>query len=298
MACPDCFSGFERTDAKPAGTETTVFGLPTYVAKAAGGSDNTTAAAPKGIIVIIADLFGWQFVNNRLLADTYAAAGYRVYVPDFMAGRAAKPWLLDTLQTLLTPSKTWSEAVVSKSPAVFWALVGASSALWFNWPSASFPRVRSFFEQLRAEQASQADSGGGGAGGLKIGVAGFCWGGKHTVTLTHKENSHLIDAAFTAHPSFLSLPADMDRVRKPLAIALGSKDNLLSVEQVQHAEKALLKLANQFPDQLKGKTEVRIYEGAGHGFSSRIDRRNDKQVDQARECEAQAIAWFDRLLVV
>ncbi|RMZ77712.1 hypothetical protein DV738_g4239, partial [Chaetothyriales sp. CBS 135597] len=252
MACPDCFSGFERTDAKPAGTETTVFGVPTY-----------------GIIVIIADLFGWQFVNNRLLADTYAAAGYRVYVPDFMAGRAAKPWLLETVQTILTPAKTWGGAVVSKPPAVFWALVGAGSALWFNWPSASFPR---------------------------IGVAGFCWGGKHTVTLTHKETSHLIDAAFTAHPSFLSLPGDIDNVRKPLAIALGSNDNLLSVSQVQEAEKTLLKLGSQFPEQLKGKTEVKIYDGAGHGFSSRIDRLNEKQVDQAKECEAQAVNWFDRLL--
>ncbi|RMZ88835.1 hypothetical protein DV736_g3933, partial [Chaetothyriales sp. CBS 134916] len=286
MACPDCFSGFERTDSTPVGSETTLYGLPTYVANPQGGADSA-----KGIIVIIADIFGWQFVNNRLLADTYAAAGFRVYLPDFMAGRAAKIWVLEAVDRIVTPGKTWADTL-GKPAAVFWAVVGAASSLWFNWPSASFPRVKGFFEKLRAEQQSAGPAGRG----LKIGVAGFCWGGKHTLTLTQKEYGHLIDAAFTAHPSFLSLPGDIEKVRKPLAIALGSKDNMVSVKQAQDAEKMLIKLGDEFPDELKGKTEVKIYEGAGHGFSVRIDRVNEKQVEQAKEAETQALSWFDRFL--
>jgi hypothetical protein len=42
---------------------------------------------PKGIIVHIHDAFGWQFINNRLLSDSYAErGGYIVYMPDFMNG--------------------------------------------------------------------------------------------------------------------------------------------------------------------------------------------------------------------
>lgn len=40
--------------------------------------------------------------------------------------------------------------------------------------------------------------------------------------------------------------------------------------------------------------EVVIYEGAGHGFSVRIDRTNPKQVEQAVKAEQQAIRWFSK----
>lgn len=57
-------------------------GLDTYVA------EPPSNAQPKGIIVIIPDGFGWQFVNNRILADHYAQKGqYKVYLPEFMDGK-------------------------------------------------------------------------------------------------------------------------------------------------------------------------------------------------------------------
>ena len=80
MPCKDCFSGtlHERT---PAGREETIHGLPTYVTEPPNG------VAPKGIVVIIPDFFGWTFVNSRVLADTYAKrGGWTVYLPDFMDG--------------------------------------------------------------------------------------------------------------------------------------------------------------------------------------------------------------------
>lgn len=56
-------------------------GLETYVSEPTGGR------TVKGIIVIIPDAFGIEFVNNKILADHYADKGdYRVYLPDFMLG--------------------------------------------------------------------------------------------------------------------------------------------------------------------------------------------------------------------
>ncbi len=77
-ACPDCASGTVHTGT-PTGTETTIHGLSTYVARPEG--------TPKGLIVFIPDAFGWKFVNDRLLADKYAQkGGYLVYMPEIMNG--------------------------------------------------------------------------------------------------------------------------------------------------------------------------------------------------------------------
>jgi dienelactone hydrolase len=61
-------------------------GLETYVTEPLQGRPI------KGIIVIIPDAFGIDFVNNKILADTYAVKGdYRVYLPDFMLGMLCCP---------------------------------------------------------------------------------------------------------------------------------------------------------------------------------------------------------------
>lgn len=83
MSCPDCFRGSERTDATPTGQVITLHGLPTYTA------NPSTGKIPKGIVVIIPDAFGWEFVNNRLLVDEYARKGdFTVFMPDFMNGKS------------------------------------------------------------------------------------------------------------------------------------------------------------------------------------------------------------------
>ena len=81
MACPDCFKGTLRGDVVPAGTEETVHGLATYVARPLDG------ATPLGIVVILADAFGWKLRNIRALADAYARrVPCVVYIPDVMDG--------------------------------------------------------------------------------------------------------------------------------------------------------------------------------------------------------------------
>jgi dienelactone hydrolase len=79
--CRDCVSGVINSGT-PTGSETTVHGLPTYVARPEGQS--------KGLIVIIPDSFGWVFPNSRVLADKYAHdGGFTVYLPDFMGGKSS-----------------------------------------------------------------------------------------------------------------------------------------------------------------------------------------------------------------
>jgi len=88
MACSDCFRGGITTN-EPTGTETIIHGLSTYVAQPEEG------VAPKGLVVIITDAFGWSFVNNRVLCDRYAKRGnFLVYCPDFMNGESLSQYPL------------------------------------------------------------------------------------------------------------------------------------------------------------------------------------------------------------
>jgi dienelactone hydrolase len=93
MSCPACFSGFEMSGT-PTGVVETVHGLPTYVARPSpsssseGGNGDSDSNSPRGVMVIIPDAFGWEFVNNRIVADNFAQRGFVVYLPDFMNGES------------------------------------------------------------------------------------------------------------------------------------------------------------------------------------------------------------------
>jgi hypothetical protein len=87
MSCPDCLGGHVR-DGTPTGKVAKIHGRDTYIA------EPLAQAKPKGIIIIVSDIFGWEFVNSRLLADHYATSGnFLVYLPDFMNGSAVPVWL-------------------------------------------------------------------------------------------------------------------------------------------------------------------------------------------------------------
>lgn len=66
---------------------------------------------------------------------------------------------------------------------------------------------------------------------MPLGAAGFCWGGKHVVNIARgglaKNGSPLVDAVFTGHPSILEIPSELEKVVKPLSVAIGDKHIIL-----------------------------------------------------------------------
>lgn len=89
MSCSACFSGTVHEHETPTGTVKKIHGRDTYIAEPPNGIQ------PKGIVIIISDAFGWEFVNNRALADRYAKKGdFLVYLPDFMDGKLFSIWIL------------------------------------------------------------------------------------------------------------------------------------------------------------------------------------------------------------
>ncbi len=84
LPCKDCVSGVVHSGT-PTGSTAKIHNVNTYVASPPNGTP------PRGIIVVVPDVFGWTFSNTRVLADSYAKKGnFTVYVPDFMNGKPSR----------------------------------------------------------------------------------------------------------------------------------------------------------------------------------------------------------------
>ena len=196
--------------------------------------------------------------------------------------------VLTNMALLMGPSNGLSGAL-KKPLLVFRILSTFLPFLYRNRPAATMPKVHEFFTALRSSQT------------LPIGVAGYCWGGKHAILLTHPSPAScnqpgarpLVDAAFTAHPSGLSIPNDIHPVRVPLAIAIGDKDMALNMKGVDKIKRVLE------PKATNGDChqEVRIYPGAKHAFATRGNPNEEKEGEMADQAEEQALEWFTRYLV-
>ena len=126
-----------------------------------------------------------------------------------------------------------------------------------NRPGVAMPRIVSFLTSLRASTDD------------RIGVAGFCWGGKFSVMLcdsaaySTKDGKSLIDCAFVAHPSNLSLPTEIEKATLPLRICQGSEDFVLKMDGVRQIEKIFAAKEEQLPQSQKASFSLRLSKGRG-----------------------------------
>jgi len=283
-SCRDCLTGTVTT-AMPTGSVTNIHSLPTYVARPKG--------TPNGLVVMIPDLFGWELPNARVWADTFAErAGVLVYLPEFMDGKAASEASMKATDAFLTPSKSIFTTLFYKP---IWFLRVAIAAIPFltrNKESIVKPRIWSFHKSLRADPETKD---------MKIGSAGFCWGGKYTILLCQDDEADrvetaspegskpLIDAGFTAHPSKMKFPDDYQKVAIPMSVAIGDRDHSMKVEMVKDVKEILEgEKTNTTENQLI------IYPGAKHGFAYRANPNDSDQVECAGKAMNQALRWFSK----
>lgn len=198
MSCPECFRGFVHDYAEPTGTLQLIHGVQTYCAGQPGQRTSPST------IIFFTDLFGLNLVNNKLLADYFAAeTGCTVLVPDVVPGVGIQPSCFPILDIMFTPVRWWD---------IYGQLKRALCAirmLRFFLPiaigtKAAYPRI---LDYTRAVKASLPADG-------TLGVAGYCWGGLQSTKLSKEPVTEggehgLIDAHYTAHPSSLKLPDDI-----------------------------------------------------------------------------------------
>jgi len=252
---PCCVSGHSRV-GETKGKIIDIAGVPTYLA-----SPPEETKAPHAAIVIITDIFGWDFVNARLFADAQAAAsGINVYLPDFFLG--------DSVDASLMPNLDGVEGAYAKFVnGLKYVRMFSMVAPWLyrHRQAVTEPLVHKVLDQLRAN------------GITKLGVEGFCFGGWYVVELGNANNKdHPVDAVVATHPSMLKLPM-VEALGKPAQFNCAEHDSMFPTNGLRTQSEEVLKKKDF-------RVEFFDYPGTSHGFAMRGDTAIDTLKVQVDRC--------------
>nr|XP_056718910.1 carboxymethylenebutenolidase homolog [Euleptes europaea] len=151
-------------------------------------------------IVVVHDIYGWQFPDTRYVADIIAADGYLIICPDFFLGK--EPW---------TPNDRWQN--------------------FGDWLKHRDPmkvdRTADIIMRCLKEQYHVK----------KIGIVGFSWGGMavHHLMLTNPELKTGVSAYGIIRDS-----EDRYNLLNPTFFIFGEKDHTISKDQVTLLEQKLM----------------------------------------------------------
>jgi len=138
-------------------------------------------------LICVYDIFGFHPVTQQV-ADKLSSAGFRVIMPDFFRG---KPFSLANF-----PPKDWQELQDFL----------AERGTWEKTVKTDLLNVLSHYKEKEGINS--------------VGIYGFCWGGKTSLTASVEIES--IKAAALIHPAFWKTE-DAETVTKPLLL-MPSKD--------------------------------------------------------------------------
>lgn len=222
-------------------------------------------AAPAGktnlpVILVIQEIFG----VHEYIADTarrFAKAGYLAIAPEMFARQGDPSKYTDT-------GKLIAE-LVAKVPD----------------------------EQVIADLDGAVKWAGANGGNLKkVGITGFCWGGR--ITWLYAEQSKNVKAGVAWYGRLVGAPSALTP-KHPLDLAAGTKAPVLGLYGGQDAGIPLTTV-NQMKDALaeagtKGNkaaaaSEFVVYPAAPHAFHA--DYRPSYRKDEAADGFAKALQWF------
>ncbi|KAL1408645.1 hypothetical protein Q8F55_005458 [Vanrija albida] len=242
-------------------------GTPEGAFKQLHGLNTYVTGSGKDTIVFLPDIFG-VYPNAQLLADEWARlGGWRVVIPDVFQGDAVS---LDHLNLVVPKAEILdkrTEQGKQEQGAKTMELLGP----WLGKhpQEVVWPLIETFVKGVKAESG-------------KVGVVGFCWGGRYAILLGGGA-SPLVDSVVANHPSFLS-DADIAGVTKtPVAIFWGDRDEILPAAQLDGFEAVLTKNLGA------SKLLVKRYAGAVHGFTIRGDDQNEREKKNKEEAATLAV---------
>ncbi|PYI33287.1 alpha/beta-hydrolase [Aspergillus indologenus CBS 114.80] len=277
----ECIKGTIHA-GQPVGSEEPLHGLNVYVT---GNRTN-----PRAIIVVYSDIFGLPLPNNRLIADAYATSGdYLVYLPDFFEG---DPVPLKTVDVLL-PVDASKQSTLAKYTGIL-AAAPAFLLWWRRHREAHTQKVCfDFLANLRRETPANR----------KIGIVGFCWGGKYALRAGLEKNQvevhdgkkvPLVDAVVALHPSHVALPEDVDDLVVPTSVGWGLEDQGVSIAmkgQVEEVHEKQRQKGRQLPE-----IQHKVYKPGRHGFAVRGNPDDPLERACLEDSEKQVLDWFARWL--
>jgi carboxymethylenebutenolidase len=214
------------------------------------------AGGPFPTVIVVQEIFG---VHEHIkdVVRRLAKAGYYAIAPELYArqGDASK---YDDVAKLL-------EAVVAKVPDAQVAS-DIDNAVAF------------------AKASGKADTG-------KLGIVGFCWGGRQVWLNTTRNSAFKAGAAFygplAGKPDELHPKTVLDVIRDdkvPVIGLYGGADAGIPMDQIE-AAKAALKSVNS-------PSEINVYPDTPHGFNA--DYRPSYRKAAAQDAWAKMLAWFKK----
>ncbi|KAF7320040.1 Dienelactone hydrolase family protein [Mycena kentingensis (nom. inval.)] len=226
--------------------------------KSVGGFNKVyvTGAGSTNAIVCVYDIFGF-FPQTQQGADVLASSlDTTVYMPDFFEPHG--PFPLDKFPPTTDEGKADLQAFFG----------GPASA------PATVEKLTAFVKHLKDTTS-----------GLKVGVYGFCWGGKVTVTAS-AEGSPL-DAAAIVHPAFLAV-GDAEKLAIPLGI-YPSKDE---------PQDEYLKIVNELAKKpFASKCDNKFYANMHHGWAAaRADLAKEDNKEEFQDVYARLAGFFGKNL--
>ncbi len=215
-------------------------------------------AAPYPTILMGYELWGMQEMpgaapHMRDVAGRFAQAGYFTVIPDYYAARGRQP-KFENGKIIGSPPD--AESIADLLATVDW-LTGLKEV-----------------------------------DGNRIGMIGWCGGGRQALYLASRSPDLRAVAAFYGRPinlPHMQGPSPIDGVpdiKCPVFGAYGEADHSIPADTARALDKALSDAGVPH--------EVHIYPGAGHAFMN--DGRDSYQAVAARDSWARVLAFFDRHL--
>jgi dienelactone hydrolase len=181
----------------------------------------------------------------------------------------------ESIMQKLIPTKQQAAEKTLVDKATDTASVGATMGPWLikHREAVSLPLIQKFVTHIRSSTSPS-----------KLGAVGFCWGGRYAILLTHEGADPYVDAAVANHPSFLSMPTEIEKISRPVDIEVGDSDDIMKMPDVEKTKEIF-----------KGKEgcEIEVYEDQVHGFTVRGDLSIEKD-KKAKEKATEKVCLFLR----
>jgi len=189
-------------EGTPKGKWEKIGGVDSYVATPTGEYPQNKA------ILFLSDAFGLHLHNNQLLADDFAANGFKTIIPDYLNG--------DSIPADALSTGTFNLA---------------------NWfPNHSQKETRPTLDKVVEALKSE--------GVTELAATGYCFGGRYVFDLAF---DHDIKVSVVSHPSLLKVPEDIEKYaatsKAPLLINSCTVDQQFPLEASAKADEIFKEFA-------------------------------------------------------
>jgi len=256
-----CSTGHAHTGT-PTGTH---IQLPsTTIAAYLATPPSTTPIPSTKAILFVPDILGLH-VNNLLLADRFASAGYLTLVVDPFNG---DPFPLTKPFAILGPTDDLTSD---------WVAHGSDGKNPHTTAQID-PIVTAAIAYLRSPAHNIT----------RLAAVGYCVGVKYFIRHLDDTSKTKIDVGFGAHPSYVT-EEELWASRGPLSIAAAGERDLIFTDELRRKTEEILRK--------KGEVwSIGLYSGVSHGFAVRGDPGREEDQWAMDEAFEQAVRFFGRWL--